>query len=103
VVRIGPTEVSISDPSATREIYSVKEAYRKTSFYLDFVPKRVPHIFSTTDSDLHRRYRRLLSSPMSETSLHSVYYAAVEANANLAILRIREEMEARGAANVFKR
>jgi len=102
VVRIGPTEVSISDPSATREIYSVKESYRKTPFYTNFVPQRVTQIFSTTDPDLHRRYRRLLSSPMSETSLHSLYYAAVEANANLAIWRIREEMESRGAADVFK-
>ena len=102
MVRIGPTEVSISDPSATREIYSVKESYRKTPFYTNFVPQRVTNIFSTTDPDLHRRYRRLLSSPMSETSLHNVYYAAVEANANLTIWRIREEMESRGVADVFK-
>jgi cytochrome P450 len=93
--------VDISDRSATKEIYSVKEVYRKDPFYMRFVPKGFDNVFSINDTDLHRRYRRLLSNPMSESSLKTVY-GVIEANVDFAIRRIHEEMETRGAADTFK-
>lgn len=101
VVRIGPNEVDISDSNATKEIYSVKEIYRKDPFYMRFVPKGLENVFSVNDTELHRRYRRLLSNPMSESSLKTVY-GVIEANVDFAIRRMHEEMETRGAADVFK-
>ena len=101
VVRLGPNEVDISDLSATKEIYSIKEVYRKDPFYTRFVPKGFENVFSVNDTDLHRRYRRLLSNPMSESSLKTVY-RVIEAKVDFTIRRMHEEMETRGAADVFK-
>jgi cytochrome P450 len=101
VVRVGPDEVSFSDSAVTKEIYGVKETYLKAPFYQKFVPPGVSNVFSVSDVDLHRRYRRLLSGGMSESSLKSMY-PVIEANVALAIQNIREEMEQRGAADVFK-
>ncbi|KAK4156089.1 cytochrome P450 [Chaetomidium leptoderma] len=79
----------------------IANVYLKAGFYQKLVPPGVSSVFSVRDTDLHRRYRRLLSGGMSESSLKSMY-PAIEANVNLAIQNMREEMEKRGAADVFK-
>ncbi|KAK5651667.1 hypothetical protein OQA88_11842 [Cercophora sp. LCS_1] len=101
VVRLGPNEVDISDRNVTKEIYSVKAVYRKDPFYMRFIAKGVDNVFSVNDTDVHRRYRRLLSNPMSESALKTVH-GVIEANVDLAIRRVREEVETRGAADIFK-
>lgn len=49
----------------------------------------------------HRRHRKLLQGPFSESSLKPLQ-PIVEARVNLAIDRMAEEMKTRGAADVFK-
>ncbi|KAK4039414.1 hypothetical protein C8A01DRAFT_36624 [Parachaetomium inaequale] len=101
VVRIGPDEVDFSDAAVAKEIYGVKDVYLKAPFYQKIAPHGVSNLFNVTDVNLHRRYRRLLSGGMSESSL-KLMFPAIEANVTLAIQNIREEMEQRGAADVFK-
>lgn len=59
------------------------------------------NLFTTVDVAFHRRHRRLLSSGLSETSLQA-FHPIVEQRVNLAIARMGEEMQTRGAADVFK-
>ncbi|RDA93305.1 hypothetical protein CP533_2057 [Ophiocordyceps camponoti-saundersi (nom. inval.)] len=101
VVRIAPDEVAISDIEAVKTIYSTKETFRKSNFYRRLVTAGTESLFSTVDVDFHRRHRRLLAGPMSETSLKSLA-PRVEARVDLAISRITEEMKERGTADVFK-
>lgn len=58
-------------------------------------------MFTARDMEQHARYRRLLSGPMSESSLKSVEHI-VRARVDLAIERMAEEMKKRGAADVMK-
>ncbi|KAI0834222.1 cytochrome P450 [Hypoxylon sp. FL0890] len=100
VVRISPTEVSLQDPSATNQIYSIKNEFRKSEWYNYFQPDFM-NIFSTLDLDFHRRHRRLLASELSETGLN-VHKPVVESKVRLAIERMAEEMEERGATDIYR-
>lgn len=59
------------------------------------------NVFSTRDLDDHARYRRVLSSAMSEASLNNVEQF-VQDRADLAIDKIGLEMKTNGAADVMK-
>jgi cytochrome P450 len=60
------------------------------------------NVFSVgTDVDFHRRHRRLLSGPLSETSLKTVE-PIVTRNIDLCVQKMAEEMDKRGAVDVFK-
>ncbi|KAK3384141.1 cytochrome P450 [Lasiosphaeria ovina] len=100
-VRVAPDEVYVTDLAAVKEIYSVKEVFRKTKWYTDLTTNESHNMFNTNNIELHRKYRRLLSGPMSETSLKAVL-PLVESRVNLTIQRMREEMQKTGAADVFK-
>ena len=93
--------MDVSDVAAAREIHSVKNGYLKSPWYDRFVGRGTESIFSTRDVDFHRRHRRLLSMPMSESSLR-VVEPKVRARAALAVQRIGEEMKSRGAGDIFK-
>ncbi|KIM92531.1 hypothetical protein OIDMADRAFT_107109 [Oidiodendron maius Zn] len=101
VVRIAPDYVDFCDIDATKTIYSAKETFRKSAWYSDFVPVEEQNIFSTRDIDFHRRHRRLLGGPMSESSLKSMI-PLVNARIELAITKMRDEMTTRGAADIYK-
>ncbi len=58
-------------------------------------------MFNTSDVDLHRRYRRLLASPMSESSLKTAI-PDVYSRATAAVYRMGEELQARGSIDVYK-
>lgn len=96
VVRISPKEVSVAEPSATQQIYSIKNEFRKSPWYKDLIPG-VDNIFSTIDVEYHRRHRRLLASEISESGLVQ-HRPAVESKVRMAIERMAEEMEERGVA-----
>lgn len=101
IVRIAPNDVDITDISAVRTIYSVKETFLKTDFYKGLVGPGQESMFSTLNIEFHRRHRRLLAQPMSETSLKS-YLPTIRALSDRAIGRIADEMEKRGAADIHK-
>ncbi|KAI0901171.1 putative cytochrome P450 [Annulohypoxylon nitens] len=100
VVRISPIEVSIQDPKDVQQIYSVKNEFRKSPWYTDLVPG-LPNIFSTTDVEYHRRHRRLLASEISESGLVT-HRPTVDSKVRLTIERMAEEMEERGATDVYR-
>lgn len=91
----------MSEISAVRSIHSVKAGYLKSPFYLKLTGRAQPSVFSATDVEFHRRHRRLLSMPLSESALKTVE-PTVRSKASLAVQRIGEEMTGRGTADVFK-
>ncbi|PHH87321.1 hypothetical protein CDD83_9030 [Cordyceps sp. RAO-2017] len=99
VVRVGPNEVAIMELEAVKTIYSTKETFRKADFYRTIGAPGQQSMFSTTDVDFHRRHRRLLASPLSETSLKSLV-AQVRSRIDLAVERMGDEMRSKGATNV---
>ncbi|KAF7949818.1 uncharacterized protein EAE97_003327 [Botrytis byssoidea] len=101
IVRVSPTEVHISDIAATKKIHNIKSSFIKSPWYRSFTPPTVLNVFNTSDVELHRHLRRLLSSPMSESSLKHVE-VFIRRNVDLAVKGITEEMSQRGAADVFK-
>ncbi|KAJ3542904.1 hypothetical protein NM208_g3856 [Fusarium decemcellulare] len=100
VVRLGPNEVDISQITAVKEIHSVKGGYKKSQFYERLVPGTI-NIFSTTDTEFHRRHRRILSSPLSESSIKTVE-VAVDLKVKLAISKMADEMAERQVTDVAK-
>ncbi|KAI2465630.1 putative cytochrome P450 [Annulohypoxylon bovei var. microspora] len=100
IVRISPMEVSIQDPKATQQIYQVKNEFLKSSWYQDLLPG-LPNVFSTLDVEYHRRHRRLLASEISESGLVT-HRPTVDTKVRLAIERMAEEMEERGATDVYR-
>ncbi|KAF5576833.1 phenol 2-monooxygenase [Fusarium pseudoanthophilum] len=100
VVRIGPHEVDISDMTAVKQIHRVKDGYRKAPFYKNLVPN-TNNLFNTLDVEFHRHHRRLLSSPLSASSLKTLE-PTVDAYVKMAIASMRREMDERGAADVAK-
>lgn len=101
IVRISPHEVSVLDITAAKEIHSVKATYAKAPWYRTFATPGTENVFSTTDIDFHRRHRRLLQGPLSETNL-KVFHPVVEQRVELAIQRMKEETKTRGATDVLK-
>ncbi len=100
IVRVGPREVYIADPKAIQNIFKIKNEFPKSQWYLDFVPF-IQTVFNTPDIALHRRFRRLLSSPLSESGLKT-FLPQIEYKVDLAIRGMEEEYKTRGASDVYK-
>ncbi|KAI1106419.1 putative cytochrome P450 [Jackrogersella minutella] len=100
IVRVGPKQVSIQDPKATQQIYRLKNEFHKSPWYTDLIPG-LPNVFSTIDIDYHRRHRRLLASEISDTGL-MIHKPTIDSKVRLAVQRMAEEMEERGAADVYR-
>ncbi|KAK3951435.1 cytochrome P450 [Pseudoneurospora amorphoporcata] len=101
VVRITPDEVDICDVAAKQIIYTTKEKFVKSPWYQGLVGISGDNIFTTQNVDAHRRYRRLLSGPLSETSLKTVE-PVIRERADLAMQRIEEDIKAKGFVDVYK-
>ncbi|KAG8165199.1 hypothetical protein KVR01_005474 [Diaporthe batatas] len=100
-VRISPHEVDISDaPACQRVIHSVKGGFLKSPFYSLLITDS-SSVFNEIRPEIHRKYKRLLSNPMSETGLKT-FLPRIDGKVRLAIERIREENKTRGAADVAK-
>ncbi|KAI0508831.1 cytochrome P450 [Xylaria bambusicola] len=100
IVRVGPREVYIADPQVVKSIFKVKNEFPKSRWYLDFVPFTIT-VFNTPDIPTHRRFRRLLSAPLSESGLKE-FMPQIEQKVNLAIQGMAEEHKTRGAADIYK-
>ncbi|OAA63408.1 Cytochrome P450 [Niveomyces insectorum RCEF 264] len=73
VVRIGPTEVIISDKVAVKEIYSTVQGrdFLKTDYYDAFTAFR-PTIFGQRDPHLHAQRKRIVSHGYSMSALQAM-------------------------------
>lgn len=58
-------------------------------------------VFSTTDPNFHSARRRLLASPISDTSLHQ-HEGLITGRVKMTICRMAEEIQTRGATDIFK-
>ncbi|KAL4907585.1 hypothetical protein BDW74DRAFT_176336 [Aspergillus multicolor] len=102
IVRISPSTLDIADIPSAREIHRIASPFLKAPFYKLLTRKDGESLFSTTDPEYHRRHRRLLSSPLSDTNLRAVE-PLVKARIQLAISRMREEaLSPRAATDIYK-
>lgn len=101
VVRVGPDEADICDLKAYREIYTTRETFIKSPWYKALTGNATLSMFNTNDASTHRRFRRLLTSPLAESSLVT-HHDLIDSKARLAILKMRQEMKAKGAADLYK-
>lgn len=100
IVRISPYEVDISDLPTVKRIHSVKDGLLKSPFYEQLITDS-SSVFNTIYPDVHRKYKRLLSNPMSETGLKA-FLPRIDAKMRLAIQRIADENRETGRADVAK-
>ena len=98
VLRIGPNELHITDPTLYHTIYSQRYTFRKQkSFYDSF---NTPHsVFVEDDRDLHRVRRKLLSNFFSKTSVRAMNQTLIT-KANMMCDRM-SEMKGDGAINLY--
>ncbi|KAJ5548037.1 hypothetical protein N7513_005271 [Penicillium frequentans] len=101
IVRTSTTQVDICDKEVAREIHKTNSRYMKSNFYNVLVAKNFQNLFSTTDPKFHSNRRRLLATPISDSSL-SKHEPLISSRINLAIEKIAQEMDSRGVADVFK-
>ncbi|KAJ3487383.1 hypothetical protein NLG97_g6423 [Lecanicillium saksenae] len=101
IVRTGPDEISIADIGDVKKVYDHKETFIKHPAYRTLAPSKVDSMFNTSDIELHRRYRRLLAPPMSESSLKPII-PEVYSHANATIYKMSEELQTRGTVDIFK-
>ena len=84
-----------------KEIHKTNGRFLKTNFYRKLVSGAVHNIFSTIDPKFHAEHRRLLASPISDSSLTRLEPSIAD-RVGLTIRRMAEEQDARGAIDVFK-
>lgn len=101
IVRIAPDEVSINKIDDIKVVYSMRETFVKAATYRKLAPSRTDSMFNTSNVDTHRRYRRMLARPMSETALKS-HIDEVHARLNLTVSKMAKELETRGAVDIYK-
>ncbi|TEA21561.1 Cytochrome P450 monooxygenase azaI [Colletotrichum sidae] len=99
-VRISPREVDVSHPPTCQQIHSVKGGFLKSPFYSLLITDS-SSVFNEIRPEVHRKYKRLLSNPMSETGLKS-FLPRIDGKVRLAIEQIRGEDQTRGAADIAK-
>ncbi|KAJ0418321.1 cytochrome P450 [Aspergillus carlsbadensis] len=100
VVRVSPSEVDFADVAVTRELHRVGTPFVKAQFYKDLVPLG-QNVFAQTDPKRHAERRRLLASPISDSSL-TRFESVVDSKVRLALDRAATELETRGAADMFQ-
>ncbi|KAI0150773.1 cytochrome P450 [Xylariaceae sp. FL1272] len=100
IVRVGPREVYTMNAADAKMIHSIKNEFPKAAWYQTFVPG-VETVFSTVNIDVHRRWRRALSAPISESGLH-VYLPNIDNKVRLTMQRMEEEYETRGSTDIYK-
>ncbi|KAI1321422.1 cytochrome P450 [Xylariaceae sp. FL0255] len=100
IVRTGPSSVDIMDLEGVKRIHRVKADYVKSDFYKG-VPPGKENMHNTQDKEMHRRHRKLLSAPISESGLKPKI-PLIEVKVRLMVERMREEMKNKGTVDVFK-
>ena len=69
LVRVGPDEVSVSDPDAIKAMYGAGSKFRKSDLYSVFQGHRKFDLFAERDEKIHGAQRKLVSRAYSMDSL----------------------------------
>ncbi|ORY64872.1 cytochrome P450 [Pseudomassariella vexata] len=104
IVRISPYEADTSSIPAVKLVHNAtmkSQPFLKSPFYSTLITDS-DSVFNTIHPANHRKYKRLLSSPMSESGLKA-FLPQIDAQVRLAMTKIREEDDGpRGVADVAK-
>ncbi|KAI0154723.1 cytochrome P450 [Xylariaceae sp. FL1272] len=100
VVRVGPSLVDVTDVETVKKIHRVKADFTKADFYRG-IPPGAENLFNTQDLQFHRRHRKLLSAPLSESNLKALQ-PQIEEHVKLAVEKMGDEMKSRKAVDVCK-
>ncbi|CAJ2505542.1 Uu.00g129360.m01.CDS01 [Anthostomella pinea] len=100
VVRVSPGAVDAISAADAQQIHSIKRLFVKSKWYGDFIPGN-ENLVNVQNIDVHRRHRRLLSAPLSESNLKAML-PQVDSKVEVAIQQMKKEMGTRGAADVLK-
>ncbi|KAF4306229.1 cytochrome P450 [Botryosphaeria dothidea] len=101
IVRISPSEISISDPTACHTIHHAGSGFLKSDWYSRFVDHEVPGIFEMSDAKQHAARRRLLARAFTKTELRAKWEGMIKEKTDLAMEKIANEVKT-GQADVFK-
>ena len=102
IIRISPSELSISDPLAVKEIHKVQSGYRKSAWYTALTREgATPGLFADTDIKRHAERRRLLAQPLSSSALKKMENP-IRSKVQLAISKIKEDIHVKGTADIFQ-
>ncbi|KAE8335348.1 hypothetical protein BDV24DRAFT_144089 [Aspergillus arachidicola] len=101
IVRVNPEEVDICDIDAAKAIHRSSGRFLKSAFYQTLTPPGTENVFSTTNITFHARHRRLLATPISDSSL-AAFEPVIAGKVRLAVSRMAEEMRSRCSMDIFK-
>lgn len=72
IVRIAPNELSLSSPTAAKEVLAAGKGFHKTDFYGVFPPPENPDIFTETREAVHAVKKRYASNPYSMATMQTM-------------------------------
>lgn len=98
VVRIGPSEVDISDVSAVREIHAARSGFLKHPGF--YIGGNVRSVFSALEPSFHAQRRRLLGPCFADSALGVLEPTVVE-RARLCISKMGEDVRSQGHTDIL--
>ncbi len=101
-VRIAPNEISISSPTAFKQIHKIGSGFTKSQWYADLVGFERPTLFAMVDSKGHGVRRKLLARAFSKSYLRQHWEAVVSAKVQSAVSSMKVESEMEGSTDMLK-
>ncbi|KAL2822495.1 cytochrome P450 [Aspergillus granulosus] len=102
IVRISPTEVSISSPAEFKEIHRVGSPFLKSEWYSKFTMGSRPGVFDMRDPKMHAGRRKLFARAFSKSELRREWEGVVREKVRLAVGKMRGEIQGGGKSDVLK-
>ncbi|KAL5051310.1 hypothetical protein BDW71DRAFT_193723 [Aspergillus fruticulosus] len=97
IVRVSPTEISISSVAEFKEIHRVGSPFLKSKWYEKFVMgQHSPGVFAMSDPGQHAARRKLFARAFSKSELRRAWEGVVRSKVRLAVDRIKGELDAEG-------
>ena len=101
IVRVTPNEIDVCNIDVVQEMYKAGSKFLKSAWYDKLTINGVKNVFSVRDPKAHSVRRRLLASPLTDTSLERMH-CTIDGKIRLAVHRMRLESLERGVMDVFK-
>ncbi|KAJ6120464.1 hypothetical protein N7523_004744 [Penicillium sp. IBT 18751x] len=101
IVRISPTEVSVSSLPDFKEIHRVGSGFVKSDWYSSFTPGR-EGVFAMQDVKKHAQRRKLFARPFSKSAIRSSWEHVVKEKVQLMVSQIWNELETTGICDILK-
>lgn len=102
VVRLGPNEVGISDPTAFKEIHRIGSGYLKSPWYQSFRKGKTRDIFSMTNPKEHAQRRKLFAPLFTNSALINNWHDEIVTKVAMTINKMKHEARLTGKVDIFK-